>query len=142
MAWEVGALGPLCRGAAPIARAGLGDARRASPKSGRQVWACWVWARRAQTQQAQSLDRHVVTIPVGFGPRHPDKCHPDLCYLVLCFTRTCVLPGLVLPGPKKPSRTPPGLVLPGTLCLHLFSIWQVFPSHNIFLLLDVFLPIL
>ena len=25
-------------------RPDLGDARRASPKSGRQVWACWVWA--------------------------------------------------------------------------------------------------
>merc|ERR1711888_166074 len=63
MGGEVGAPGPLCRGAAPIARAGLGDARRASPKSGRQDWACWVWARRAQTQQAQSLGRHVVTVP-------------------------------------------------------------------------------
>ena len=35
MAGDAGALGPLCRGEAPITRAGLGDARRASPKSGR-----------------------------------------------------------------------------------------------------------
>ena len=41
----------------------MGDARRASPKSGRPVWACWVWAR-AQTQQAQSLGRHVVVVDV------------------------------------------------------------------------------
>ena len=25
---------------------------------------CWVWARRAQTQQAQSLGRHVVVVDV------------------------------------------------------------------------------
>ena len=37
---DQGPEGPLCRGAAPIPRAGLGDARRASPKSGRPVWAC------------------------------------------------------------------------------------------------------
>ena len=28
-----------------------------------RLWACWVWALRAQTHQAQSLGRHVVTIP-------------------------------------------------------------------------------
>ena len=28
-----------------------------------RLWACWVWEQRAQTQQAQSLSRHVVTIP-------------------------------------------------------------------------------
>ena len=47
----------------PLCGAGLGDARRASFKSGLQVWACWVWARRTQPQQAQSLGTHVVTIP-------------------------------------------------------------------------------
>ena len=88
MAGEVGALGPLCRGAAPIARADLGDARRASPKSGRKVWVCWVSAQRAQTQQAQSLGRHVVTIPVGTRTNVSRTC----------VTRSCVLPGLVLPS--------------------------------------------
>ena len=34
---DQGPEGPLCRGAAPIPRAGLGDARRASPKSGAQT---------------------------------------------------------------------------------------------------------
>ena len=45
-----------------------GEGPYISPKSGCQVWACWVWARRAQTQLAQSLGRLAVTIPrAGLG---------------------------------------------------------------------------
>ena len=43
------------QGRSPVSRAGLGDALGHSPKLGHQVW--------AQTQQAQSLGRDVVTIP-------------------------------------------------------------------------------
>ena len=56
-----------------------------------RLWACWVWARRAQTQQAQSLGRHVVTIP---SPEltYPDKCSPDKCSPGQMFPRTNVPP--------------------------------------------------
>ena len=84
MAGEVGAVRPLCRGAAPIARAGLGDARRASPKSGRKIW-------------AQSLGRHVVTISVGTRTNVTRTCVTRSCVSPgLVFTRTCVYPDLCL----------------------------------------------
>ena len=41
----------------------------ARPKLGRPVWACWVWAQRAQTQQVQTLGRNMVTIPSLRAPR-------------------------------------------------------------------------
>ena len=71
-----GPIGPLCRD-------GLGDARRASPKLGRQVWACAVfsaWAVQYCMSYWCSCPPGAVVLP------------GQLSYLVSC------LPGQLSPG--------------------------------------------